>query len=89
MTVNEFLKIVTKDSEVAEYNQDVTIQTYGNRITLAHGKARGLLYINDIEGVVSGLQKFIIVEIERMPKSSGITGIRLPAYNRPYLLLVQ
>jgi hypothetical protein len=91
MTVNEFLKIVTKDIQVAEYNQEVTIQTYmaiddspegDMRRTLAYGKAYEILEINDIEGVVQGLQRFSIVEIRRIPKSD------LPAYNCPYLLLV-
>ena len=91
MTVNEFLKIVIKDSQVAEYNQEITIQTYvkiddspeGNiRRILAHGKAHEVLEINDVEGVVQGLQEFSIVEVRRIPKSD------LPIYNCPYLLLV-
>ena len=89
MTINEFLKIVTKDNQVTEYNQEVTIQTYieideGNkRRTLAHGKAYEILEVNDVEGVVQNLQGFTIVEIRRIPKSD------LPAYNCPYLLLVE
>lgn len=91
MTVNEFLKIVTKDSQAAEYNQEVTIQTYmkidttlkGNiRRILTHGKACEILEINDVEGIVQGLQRFTIVEVRRVPKGD------LPAYNCPYLLLV-
>ena len=91
MTVNEFLKIVTKDNQVAEYNQEVTIQTYATidsspdgeiRRTLAQGKAYEILEMNDIENVVQGLQSFDIIEIRRIPKGN------LPAYNCPYLLLV-
>lgn len=91
MTVNEFLTTVTKDSQVAEYNQDITIQTYvaiddspnGNvRRTLGQGKAYELLEVDDVDGVVQGLQRFSIVEIRRIPKSD------LSAYNCPYLLLV-
>lgn len=100
MTVNEFLKIATKNKKIAEYNQEVIIQTYDEieymsgllkykgRI-LAQGKACELLNINDVEGVVNGLQEFQIIEINRIPKVSEITGIQLPACNRPYLLLVQ
>ena len=92
MTVNEFLKIVTKDSQVAEYNQEVTIETYIKidesskgevRRLLAQGKAYEILKINNIEGIVQGLQDFIIVEVRRIPESN------LPAYNCPYLLLVE
>jgi len=91
MTVNEFLKIVTKDDQVAEYNQEVTIQTYMKidsspegdvRRTLAHAKAYEVLKINNIESVVQNLQGFIIVEIRRIPKGD------LPIYNCPYLLFV-
>jgi len=91
MTVNEFLKIVTKDDQVAEYNQEVTIKTYTKidessngeiRRLLAQGKAYETLEINDIEGIVQNLQSFDIVEIKRIPKDN------LPAYNCPYLLLV-
>jgi len=92
MTVNEFLKIVTKDNQVAEYNQEVIIQTYIKiddspngeiRRLLANGKAYEILEMNDIEGIVQGLQDFSIVELRRNPKGN------LPAYNCPYLLLVE
>jgi hypothetical protein len=91
MTVNEFLKIITKDNKAVEYNQDITIQTYiaidnsleGNiRRTLAHGKAYEILKIDNIENIVLRLQSFSIVEIRRIPKND------LPAYDCPYLLLV-
>ena len=93
MTINEFLKIITKDNQVAEYNQEVTIQTYVKiddspndnekiRRTLTQGKAYEILEMNDIEGIVQNLQEFDIVEIKRIPKGN------LPAYNCPYLLLV-
>ena len=92
MTVNEFLKIVTKDNQVAEYSQEVTIQTYVKiddspngeiRRLLANGKAYEILEMNNIEGIVQGLQDFIIVEVRRIPEGN------LPAYNCPYLLLVE
>jgi len=92
MTVNEFLKIVTKDNQVAEYSQEVTIQTYVKiddspngeiRRLLANGKAYEILEMNNIEGIVQGLQDFSIVELRRTSKGN------LPAYNCPYLLLVE
>jgi len=91
MTVNEFLKIETKDSNVAAYNQEIIIQTYIEideshngmvRRKLAQGKAYELLEINNIDRVVQNLQGFTIIEIKRIPEKD------YPAYNCPYLLLI-
>lgn len=91
MTVNEFLKIVTKDNQVSEYSQEVIIKTYIKiddspsgkiRRILAQGKAYDVLKMDDIDGVVKDLQGFKIVEIRRIPYDD------IPMYNCPYLLLV-
>ncbi len=91
MTVNEFLTIITKDDQAAEYSQGITIKTYAKvdpspdgdiQRLLAHGKAYELLELNNIENVVNNLQEFTVIEIRRIPKGC------LEASSCPYLLLV-
>ena len=87
MTVHEFLKIVTKDNEANEYDQEVTIQTDMGKI-LAQGKVSEVIKIDDVENWVKNLQGFQIVEMIRIPKNSKLNGQPLPKYNCPYLLTV-